>query len=106
MLWLAGDDDGEAALAAMLAEQAGEPGAPQPLTAGEARERCPVLRAPRAAAWTHDSADADAIGLHAGYLRGLRRRGGRVLRGAPVTAIARDGRRLADRGGGAPGPGR
>lgn len=91
VLWLAHDDDGETALAAMFAEQAGEPDAPQPLTAAEARERCPVLRAPRAAAWTPGSADADAIGLHAGYLRGLRRRGGRVLRGAAVTAVARDG---------------
>lgn len=91
VLWLAHDDDGEAALAAMLAEQAGEPGAPEPLTAAAARERCPVLRAPRAAAWTSGSADADAIALHAGYLRGLRRRGGRTLRAAPVTAIAPDG---------------
>lgn len=91
VVWLAHDDDGETALAAQLAEQAGEPGAPEPLTATEALQRCPVLRAPRGAAWTAGSADADAIALHAGYLRGLRRRGGRLLRGAPVTAIARDG---------------
>ncbi|TCK25100.1 NAD(P)/FAD-dependent oxidoreductase [Pseudonocardia endophytica] len=91
VLWLAHDDPGEAALAALLAERAGEPDAPQPLTGAEAAQRCPVLRDPRAAAWTAGSADADAIALHAGYLKDLRRRGGRVLRGAPVTAVVRDG---------------
>lgn len=91
VLWLAADDDGEAGLEDMLGALAGEPGAPEPLTASEALRRCPVLREPRAAAWTSGSADADAIALHAGYLAGLRRRGGRVLRGAPVAAVARDG---------------
>ncbi|WP_165438293.1 NAD(P)/FAD-dependent oxidoreductase [Pseudonocardia sediminis] len=91
VLWVAVDDDGEAAMDAVLAEQAGEPGAPVPLPVAEAVERCPVLRTPRAAALTEAAADADAIALHAGYLRGLRRRGGTVLRGAPVETITRDG---------------
>lgn len=92
VLWIAVDDDGEAAMAAMLTEQAGEPGAPVPLDLAEALELCPVLRAPRAAAFTAAAADADAIALHAGYLRGLRRRGGTVLRDAAVETITRDGR--------------
>ncbi|MET0189539.1 MAG: FAD-dependent oxidoreductase [Pseudonocardia sediminis] len=91
VLWVAVDDDGEAAMDAMLTEQAGEPGAPVPLPVAEAVERCPVLRTPRAAALTEAAADADAIALHAGYLRGLRRRGGTVLRGAPVETVTRDG---------------
>ncbi len=91
VLWVAVDDDGEAALAGMLAERAGEPGAPVGLSAAEALRRCPVLRRPRAAAAAVGAADADAIALHAGYLRGLRRRGGTVLRAAPVTALTRDG---------------
>lgn len=91
VLWAAVDDDGEAALVAMLAEQAGEPGAPTRLTGAESLRACPVLRDPRAGALSAGSADVDAMALHAGYLRGLRRRGGRVLRGARIGAIARDG---------------
>lgn len=91
VLWVAVDEEGEAALHRMLAEQDGEPGAPVPLTVADALRHCPVLRAPRAAALTTGSADADAIALHAGYLRGLRRRGGRLLRGARVDALTRDG---------------
>lgn len=91
VLWVAVDDDGEAAMARMLADRAGEPGAPASCSVDDALRHCPVLRPPRAAALTTTAADADAIGLHAGYLRGLRRRGGRVLRGCAVEEIAADG---------------
>lgn len=36
-----------------------------------------------------DAADIDVHALHQGYLRGLRQRGGQVLTGAEVTALAR-----------------
>ncbi|ALE72928.1 hypothetical protein AD006_14725 [Pseudonocardia sp. EC080610-09] len=86
------DDDGAAALAAMLADQAGEPGAPVALDPDEAHRRAPVLRRPpRAAAWTAGAADVDTAALHDGYRRGLRARGGTVLRDARVSALARDG---------------
>jgi D-arginine dehydrogenase len=93
VLHVAIDDEGEAVLAADLAEQAGEPGRPEPLDPAEARRRCPVL-APgrvRAAAVVEDAADIDTEALHQGYVRGLRARGGSVRSGAPVTAITRTG---------------
>ena len=92
VLHLGDDDAGAAGIAAMLDEQRGEPHAPVELDPAEALRRAPVLRrAPGAAAWTAGSADIDAIALHDGYRRGLRARGGTVLRGARVTAVTRDG---------------
>ncbi|MBP2369379.1 NAD(P)/FAD-dependent oxidoreductase [Pseudonocardia parietis] len=86
------DDEGAAGLAAMLAEQRGEPGAPVALDPAEAQRRAPVLRrTPHAAAWTAGAADVDATALHDGYRRGLRARGGTVLRGARVAELVRDG---------------
>lgn len=93
VLWVGCDDEGERALAALLAERAGEPGAPVAITAGEAQRRSPTL-APgvvRAAALTAGAADVDTDALHQGYVRGLRARGGTVRGGARVTAVARDG---------------
>ncbi|GAA1281942.1 FAD-dependent oxidoreductase [Pseudonocardia aurantiaca] len=92
-LHIAVDDEGEAALAARLAEQAGEPGAPVVLDPAEAERRCPVL-APgvvRAAAVVEGAADVDTEALHQAYVRGLRRRGGTVRAGARVTAVERRG---------------
>lgn len=92
-LHVAVDDEGEAALAARLAEQAGEPGAPVVLDPTEAERRCPVL-APgvvRAAAVVEGAADVDTEALHQAYIRGLRRRGGTVRAGARVTAVERRG---------------
>ncbi|MEQ3553232.1 FAD-binding oxidoreductase [Pseudonocardia nematodicida] len=92
VLLLGDDEAGATALAATLDEQRGEPGAPEPIDPGEAVRRVPVLRRPpRAAAWIAGSADIDAIALHDGYRRGLRGRGGTVLRGAKVVEVARDG---------------
>jgi D-arginine dehydrogenase len=91
VLEVAIDAAGEAALAAELAEQAGEPGAPVSLDAAEAERRCPLLRPGfvRAAAVVEGAADIDAEGLHQAYVRGLRRRGGSVRTAACVTAVER-----------------
>jgi D-arginine dehydrogenase len=93
VLHVALDEQGEAALAADLAAQAGEPGRPQPVDPEEARRRCPALAPGRvcAAAVVEGAADIDAEALHQGYVRGLRARGGAVRSGAPVTAITRTG---------------
>jgi D-arginine dehydrogenase len=92
-LHVAVDDAGEAALAAQLAEQAGEPGSPVPLAPEEAQRRCPVLvpGVVRSAAVVEGSADVDTEALHQAYVRGLRRRGGTVVAGARVSAIERRG---------------
>jgi D-arginine dehydrogenase len=94
VLWIAADTEGEGALARMLAACAGEPDAPVAVEPADAARRCPALVADqvRAAGIAATAADLDASGLHAAYVRGLRRRGGRVLRGAPATALARVGR--------------
>jgi D-arginine dehydrogenase len=93
VLHVAVDAAGEAALAAELAEQAGEPGAPAAVDPAEAVRRCPVLRpgAVRAAALVEAAADLDAEALHQAYVSGLRRRGGAVRTGAAVTAVQRRG---------------
>ncbi|MFC5993428.1 NAD(P)/FAD-dependent oxidoreductase [Pseudonocardia hispaniensis] len=93
VLWAAFDDEGERAVERLLAERAGEPGAPVPVEAGEAVRRCPVLRpaAVRAAGLTVASADLDAMALHQAYVRGLRRRGAAVRSDSPVTGLAPTG---------------
>jgi D-arginine dehydrogenase len=91
VLWTASDADGEAALAAQVAERAGEPDAPVPVDADEARRRCPALREVRAAALTEAAADVDVAALHDAYVRGLRGRRGRIRTSARVVALRRDG---------------
>jgi D-arginine dehydrogenase len=93
LLHVAFDADGEEGLAADLAQQAGEPGAPVAIEPAEAYRLCPVLRpgAVRAAAVVEDAADIDAEALHQAYIRGLLRRGGKVRTGAPVTGVRRSG---------------
>lgn len=68
------------------------PGA-RPIGVDHARELCPALRpgVVTAAALDERTADIDAMGLHQSYVRGLRARGGEIRRGAPLTALARDG---------------
>ena len=100
VLWAACDDEGEAALDALLAEQAVEPGAPERIDAATTRGLCPALRTVRGAGLTLGAADVDTDALHQGYLRGLRARGGRVRTGAPVAAITRDGAGWRVRAGG------
>jgi D-arginine dehydrogenase len=65
----------------------------QRIGAGEAIALVPVLRADYLAdaILEPDSMDIDVHGLHQGYLRGFKRRGGRIATGAGVDAIARDG---------------
>lgn len=71
--------------------------APQtrPVTAAEALELCPALRADYVAAALLEpgSADIDVHALHDGYLRQFRRRGGRMVCDSPVHALLHDGRR-------------
>lgn len=93
VIQIAIDDAGEALLAAILAERAGEPGCPIALDEAETLRRSPALRPGivRAAAVAPGSADVDVDALHQGYIRGLRRRGGSVRTGAPVKTVGRSG---------------
>ncbi len=63
----------------------------RPIDAAEACERVPVLRAEHVlgAAFDPDASDIDVDRLHQGYLRGIGRRGGRVVCDADVTGLAR-----------------
>ncbi|MEO8309939.1 MAG: FAD-dependent oxidoreductase [Caldimonas sp.] len=65
-------------------------------------ELVPVLRRERVlgAVFEPDAADIDVHRLHQGFLRSVRRQGGRVVADAGVTALTRDaaGRWLADAG--------
>lgn len=88
VVWAAFDEDGERELHRLLTEWAAEPDGPHALTGAGTVEACPGLRQARSGAITVTAADADAIGLHGAYVRGLRRRGGRVVQGARVGAIA------------------
>jgi len=91
VVWAGFDDDGVRGVDALLAERVGEPLAPQRITSEEAERLSPVLRpgAVQAAALTSESADIDAAALHAAFVRGLRRRGGRVRTSTRVTGIDR-----------------
>lgn len=54
-------------------------------------DRCPALRADgvAGAVWEPDAMDIDVHAAHHGYLRALKARGGRMVTGAGVTALAR-----------------
>ncbi|MFR9801077.1 NAD(P)/FAD-dependent oxidoreductase [Pseudonocardia sp. RS010] len=91
VVWAAFDEAGERELQHLLAEWAAEPDGPHALAGAEAAGACPGLRDVRCGAITEAAADVDAIGLHGAYVRGLRRRGGRVVRGARARAITRTG---------------
>jgi D-arginine dehydrogenase len=91
VFWTASDAEGEAALAAQVAERAGEPDAPVPVDPVQARRRCPALKELRAVAVTEAAADVDVAALHDAYVRGLRVRGGTVRASARVVALRRDG---------------
>ncbi len=92
VLWAAFDAPGDAALAAMLAERAGEPDAPRPLTPEEAEAHAPTLRPGTVRAAARSAAAAvDTDALHQAYVRGLKARGGLVRTGAPARDLARDG---------------
>jgi D-arginine dehydrogenase len=59
----------------------------------EAQSLCPALRAEHAAAAVlePDAMDIDVAALHQAYVRGLRQRGGQIVRSAPVVDLRRDG---------------
>jgi len=61
------------------------------LDGAQARELVPVLRPERivGAVLEPDAADIDVHALHQGYLRGVRRSGGRIVSDAEVVAMAR-----------------
>ncbi|RLK55288.1 NAD(P)/FAD-dependent oxidoreductase [Actinokineospora cianjurensis] len=63
------------------------------LTEAAARELCPVLRPGRFDRFAVDAGtmDIDVMGLHQRYVQRLRAAGGEIRRGAPVTALRRDG---------------
>lgn len=65
------------------------------LGAAEAIRLVPVLRSDYVACALYDrhACDLDVHAIHQGFLKGLKRRGGRVVTGAEATAIGHDGRR-------------
>jgi D-arginine dehydrogenase len=92
VLWTAFDEPSEAALAAMLAERAGEPDAPVALSVAEAEHCAPTLRPGRVhAAARSAAASFDTDALHQAYVRGLKARGGVVRTASPAESITRDG---------------
>lgn len=65
------------------------------LSSAEACGLMPVLRPERVIGAVHepDAMDMDVHALHQGFLRGIRRAGGRILCAAEVTALRREGNR-------------
>ena len=63
------------------------------ISASEAIDRAPLLRRERVAAALYEPGvtDIDVSALHQGFLRGFKRRGGRLICGQPVTALQRSG---------------
>ena len=61
--------------------------------AEEARSWCPAVRSEHAAValLEPDAMDIDVAALHQAYVRGVRQRGGEILRASPVTGLGRDG---------------
>jgi D-arginine dehydrogenase len=86
-------DDQRARLAAALAR--GREFAPdmREIDADEACRRVPILRRDYVAAAIEEpgSQEIDVHAMHQGFLKGLRARGGRIVTGAEVTALARRG---------------
>lgn len=69
-------------------------GGAQIIPTSAARSRCPVI-VPERLAWAAraQAMDIDVMALHGGYVRGLLRRGGTILRRAAVTEMRRRGDR-------------
>lgn len=76
-----------------LADKPGIAGATEWLDAEAARRLSPLLAEGYAAAGLHEagSRDIDVHALHTGYLRRVKAAAGRVITGAGVTALSRDG---------------
>ncbi len=83
---------GEGQRPLLEAQAAEEPSAYVHLTGEEVRARVPILRPETTAAGLYEAGamDIDVDALHQGFLRGLRRRGGRVVTDAGVTGLQRD----------------
>ena len=79
----------EAEMTSFLADGAGV----QAISPDEALAKVPLLRRERlaAAAFEADAREIDVHALHAGYVRGVRARGGRIVSGARVLALSRRG---------------
>lgn len=92
VLWITADD--EAGLRASAAGWAALSPGVHVLDATEAQRLVPVLRSSAVACAVHeeDGLDLDVDGLLQGFVRGLRRRGGTLVCGAPVLAIRGRGR--------------
>lgn len=77
----------EAALETLMAGSHGM----ERLTGGDAAARLPILRPEALYGAAYDDAvhDMDVDALHQGYLRGFRRRGGRLVTGAAPRSVAR-----------------
>jgi D-arginine dehydrogenase len=73
------------------------------LSGEQAREMVPALRPEQVlgAVYEPDAADMDVHAIHQGYLRGMRRAGGKLVCDAEVTAIERVGERWRVTAGGA-----
>jgi D-arginine dehydrogenase len=80
-------------LEALAAELAQVGSSAKRLTAQQVVDQVPVMRADQlvSALYEPDAYDMDVHALHQGFLRGLRRAGGRVVCGAEVTAMGRPG---------------
>jgi D-arginine dehydrogenase len=72
-----------------LARLLGEVPTLQAIEPSDAADRCPVLRQDRlaGAAVEPDASDIDVLALHQGYVRGLGRAGGTIVRSARVNAL-------------------
>jgi D-arginine dehydrogenase len=88
-LFVAGEDE-RPLLEARASEESG--GAFERLSGAETRARVSILRPEAAAAGLYEAGamDIDVDALHQGYLRGLRRRGGRLATDAGVTGLRRE----------------
>jgi D-arginine dehydrogenase len=90
---LIGRADQEANLGRFLAEVAGLRSNIRRIDLAEAHRRSPVLRAEylAGAILDPDAMDIEVHGLHQGYLRGLKARGGQLVTDAGVSALERQG---------------
>ncbi|MCP2305351.1 NAD(P)/FAD-dependent oxidoreductase [Actinokineospora globicatena] len=76
-----------------VGDVAGLAGDVQEISVDEALRLCPVLRPERVGGLAVDlgTRDIDVMGLHQRYVRRLKAAGGEIRKGAPVTAVRRDG---------------
>ena len=83
----------QAALATALTDYTAMVPAVHPVSAGEARERCPVLDPGVIAGGIvePEARDIDVHALHLGFQRGIRSRGGRIVTSSGVTTLTRQG---------------